>query len=89
MINYKDSPEKTLNKFLSKEHEGMRGILIARNDEKTKAVMLAVNTAFDGSVSWGKMYLVHEKNPKQYPRFIREVKEIPKKMSIDILEELK
>ena len=85
MIKLRDSPEGYLNKFISREEEGMRGILLAVNDNSTQAIMLATNSAFDKSVQWGRMYLVQELNPKEYPRLVKRVQIIPHDFSINNL----
>ena len=84
MIKKGDSPQKDkkLNKYLTTiNHEGLRGTLLALNDDKTQGIMMNWNNSFDGQCKWGHMYLVAE-NPKlgegTYPEVKREVRSIPK-----------
>lgn len=84
MIEIGDSPEKnSLNKFLTTiDNEGMRGMLLAINSKNDQGVILALNSSFDKQVKWGNMYLVCEENPEQYPKVMKQVKNIPKDFKI-------
>jgi hypothetical protein len=79
MIRLGENPEgyKGVNKFLSPEGEGVRGVIIALHVDRKQAIVLALNSTFDGSIEWGKLYLVKEKNPDEYPRVIRQVDSVP------------
>jgi len=80
MIQIGENPEgdQNINKFLSAEGEGMRGVIVAIRIDSKQAIVLALNSAFDGSVEWGKLYLVEEKNPNEYPKVIKQVDSVPK-----------
>jgi hypothetical protein len=79
MIQIGENPEgdQHVNKFLSTEGEGMRGVIIAIRIDSKQAIVLALNSAFDGSVEWGKLYLVEEKKTDEYPRIKRQVDSVP------------
>ena len=85
MIQTGDNPQQIedINKFLTKkDHEGVRGKLLATNKSGTDAIMICFHDSFDGDVKWGKLYLVHEDNPEHYPEMIKRVKEIPNGFTI-------
>ncbi len=77
-IKVGDNPQnlKGINKFLS-GNEGLRGRLIAIHKNEKEAIILCLNNSFNGSVEWGKLYLIKETNPKNYPEMIKKVSSIP------------
>jgi len=79
-----DSPQNNvLNKFIAKGGEGQRGILLAVNDKRNQAIILAVNSSFKSQgVEWGNMYLVHEDDPSLYPKQVKRVDKIPDNYTI-------
>ena len=46
MIRKGDSPEGTMNKFIDKDGDGHRGILVAVSENRTKGVVIAVTSTF-------------------------------------------
>ncbi len=85
MIETGQNPQEIqdINKFLTKkDHEGVRGKLLATNKQATKAIMLCYHTSFDGDVKWGNMYLVNETNPEHYPEMVKKVTNIPEDFNI-------
>lgn len=79
MIKVGQSPNGgNINKFLTSiEHEGLRGTLLATNEDKTEGIILSGNTSFDGQCKWGYLYHVKETNPEHYPEVVKEVNNIP------------
>ena len=80
MITIGDNPQKLkgINKFITKtEHEGLRGKILAIHISGTKAIILCMNTSFDGDCKWGNLYLIKEKDADSYPDLVKRVKEIP------------
>lgn len=80
MIKIGDEPQNrpNVNKFLtSKDHEGMRGTIIAIKEDGKEAIVLAQNSSFDKQVKWGRLYLVKEIKPEWYPEVVKQVTEIP------------
>jgi len=71
-------PEGTpgIMKFIAK-NEGLRGHMIAINNDGTKAIVLVLNTAFNGMASWGDFVLVEEDNPTEWPKLVKQVTKIP------------
>lgn len=85
MIQTGDNPQqiKDINKFLTKkDHEGVRGKIIAVNKSANEAIMVCFHDSFDNDVKWGKLYLVREDIPEHYPELVRRVKEIPEGFNI-------
>lgn len=84
MIKKGDNPssDNTINKYLTTiDHEGLRGTLLALNDDKTQAIMMNWNNSFDKQCKWGHMYLVKENTKlgkNTYPEVVKKVNSIPK-----------
>ncbi len=66
-----------MNKFISPEGEGQRGVVVALSKDRKQAVIIALNSSTTGSVGWGKFYLVRESDPANYPKVVKRVLEIP------------
>jgi len=79
MIKIGENPEgdSRCNKFLSAEGEGVRGVIVAIRIDSKQAIVLALNSSLDGLVEWGKLYLVEEKKPDEYPIAIKQVDSVP------------
>ena len=79
MIEVGQSPNGgNINKFLSSiAHEGLRGTLLAVNEDKTEGIILSGNTSLDGQCKWGYLYHVKETNPEHYPEVVTQVDSIP------------
>lgn len=76
-IKIGDNPEydQETNKFLDHvSHEGHRGIILEIRKNGTEAILKSLTTGFNGIVKSGKIYLVKEIHPDQYPETIKEVK---------------
>ncbi len=87
-IGIGENPQGTpnINKFIDKGGEGLRGTLVARTKNGKRGIILAQNSAFaKGGASWGKLYEVVEKSPKEYPVVKKEVKKIPDTKEWEIL----
>lgn len=78
-IQIGENPEddQKMNKFISPDGEGQRGVVLALSKDRKEAVILALNSSTTGSVEWGKLYLVRESNPANYPKVMKRVSEIP------------
>ena len=46
MIRKGDSPEGTMNKFIDRDGDGHRGILVAVSENRTKGIVIAVTSTF-------------------------------------------
>ena len=74
MINYEDRPDtdpksnKGYNKFIGLNCDGYRGVLIATNNTRDQGIIL-----FNG-----KLILVKETNPKEYPKESKDKIDISK-----------
>lgn len=79
MIRKGDNPEKgnKYNKFIAKSGDGQRGVLLALNEDKTQAIIVAMNSSCTGDVEWGKMYMVTETDSRNYPVVEKQVNSIP------------
>ena len=78
MISFDDSPEGNCCKYIATKGEGMRGFLLSINEDKTEGVVLSFQDSFEGDVKFGKLYLIIEMNPEQYPMQHKEVRSIPR-----------
>lgn len=78
-IQIGENPEgdPRMNKFISPEGEGQRGVVLALSRDRKQAVIIALNSSTTGSVEWGRLYLVREGDPSHYPRVVKRVLEIP------------
>ncbi len=78
-IQIGENPEgdPRMNKFISPEGEGQRGVVVALSKDRKRAVIIALNSSTTGSVEWGKLYLVRESDPANYPKVVKRVLEIP------------
>ena len=80
-IEIGQNPEgvKGINKFIARSGEGHRGKIIALHESKKRAIVLSMNTSFEkkGGVVWGKLYLVEEENPDEYPKVVEGVSSVP------------
>ena len=75
-IEVGDNPQhdNNYNKFIdTKTGEGMRGRIIASNDEQDEAVVLAMTQSIEDGVKWGKLYHIAEDDPDQYPTTVKKV----------------
>jgi len=80
LIRIGENPQgkEGINKFLTRtEHEGLRGKILALNKDKTKAIILCLNTSFDCDCQWGRLYLIEEVDSEQYPLVVGVVDSIP------------
>ena len=87
MIDFDSSPEGGTCKFIAKEGEGMRGLLLSTNEDKTEGVVLSIQDSDAGDVKFGKLYLVNEINSDEHPRQGSQVSSIPKNHGILNLKE--
>ena len=89
MIKIGDNPEKDgkLNKFIAGS-EGHRGLILALNKNKEEAIILALNSGLENGIEWGKLYLVKETNPREYPQSVKQIDGVPNSEGWKVREDL-
>jgi len=78
-IRVGENPEgiRGLNKFITTDGEGHRGVILAISRNSKEAIVLALNGSRTGSVKWGELYLLREQDDKSYPKVVKKVDCIP------------
>jgi hypothetical protein len=67
-------------KFLvtcAKESESLWGKLIAIHRTEGKAILISMNSPFNGLFSWGQLVLVEKETTEELPQFVCVVNAIP------------
>lgn len=68
MIKKGDSPEGIANKFIGKDGDGHRGVLVAVSENQTKGIIIAITSTFTS----------HKERKKAYERLTGHPANIPK-----------
>jgi hypothetical protein len=73
-ISDRDNPDQRpgIVKFIGSDGTGHRGAIVAIESEGSHAILIGAT-----GEHWGKLLLVREIRPENYPKFVRYVTEVP------------